>query len=102
MTGAMVSLVQAALLCLLVTAAGAQTAAKPSGPAAAKAEAPRQLNLTSKPWTGDFDQMLERRIIRIYVPYSRSLYFIDKGRERGICAELATCARAWPTSRSAT
>ena len=32
--------------------------------------------------------MLERRMIRVSVPYSRSLYFIDKGRERGIAAEL--------------
>ena len=32
--------------------------------------------------------MLERRIIRVLVPYSRTLYFIDKGRERGITAEL--------------
>lgn len=49
---------------------------------------PRQLNLESKPWKGDFDQMLERRMIRVLVPYSRSLYFVDKGRERGVTADL--------------
>jgi membrane-bound lytic murein transglycosylase MltF len=43
----------------------------------------------NKAWTGDFDGMLERRLIRFLVPYSRSLYFVDKGRERGIAAELA-------------
>jgi membrane-bound lytic murein transglycosylase MltF len=84
-----VCLIQAALLCLLVTDTCAQTAAKPSGPApAAKAEPLRQLHLTSEPWTGDFDKMLERRLIRIHVPYSRSLYFVDRGRERGIAAEV--------------
>jgi len=31
--------------------------------------------------------MLERRIIRVLVPYSRTLYFNDKGHERGITAE---------------
>ena len=95
MTRTIVYLVQAALLCLLVTDARAQAPGRPSEAAAAKAEPPRQLNLTSKPWTGDFDQMLERRIIRVYVPYSRSLYFVDKGRERGIAAELARDVERW-------
>jgi membrane-bound lytic murein transglycosylase MltF len=50
---------------------------------------PRQLTIANKQWTGDFDKMLERRTIRIYAPFSRSLYFSDKGRERGIAVELA-------------
>ena len=48
----------------------------------------RQLTLDNKPWKGDFDQMLERRIIRVLVPYSRTLYYVDKGHERGLNAEL--------------
>ena len=55
----------------------------------------RQLELTTKPWRGDFDKMLERRVIRIYVPYSRTLYFIDKGRERGISADLMREFERW-------
>jgi membrane-bound lytic murein transglycosylase MltF len=79
-----VRLILAALLCLLVRETCAQTAAKPSGTApTAKAEPLRQLHLTSEPWTGDIDKMLERRLIRVHVPYSRSLYFVDRGRERG-------------------
>ncbi len=42
-----------------------------------------------KPRTGDFDTMRERRVVRILVPPSRTLYFNDKGRERGLTAELA-------------
>ncbi len=49
---------------------------------------PRQLGTTNKVWKGDFDRMLERRMIRVLVPYSRTLFFNDKGRERGITAEL--------------
>ena len=49
---------------------------------------PRQLAINNKPWTGDFDKMLERRMIRVYSPFSRSLYFNDNGRERGIAVEL--------------
>nr|WP_246088974.1 transporter substrate-binding domain-containing protein [Paraburkholderia guartelaensis] len=33
--------------------------------------------------------MLDRRIIRFLVPYSRTLYFVDNGQERGLSAELA-------------
>ncbi len=49
----------------------------------------RQLVLEAKPWTGDLDGMLERRRIRVLVPYSRTLFFTDHGRERGLAAELA-------------
>ncbi len=51
--------------------------------------APRQLNLEGKVWTGDFDAIFERRMLRVLIPYSRTLFFIDKGQERGITAELA-------------
>ena len=49
---------------------------------------PRHLTIANKVWTGDFDKMLERRMIRVYAPFSRSLYFNDNGRERGIAVEL--------------
>ena len=64
--------------------------AKPDAAAVpnAAASATRQLSLTNKVWTGDFDKLLDRRMIRVGVPYSRSLYFNDKGRERGLAADL--------------
>jgi len=49
---------------------------------------PRKLAIANKTWTGDFDRMLERRMIRVYSPFSRSLFFSDRGRERGLAAEL--------------
>jgi membrane-bound lytic murein transglycosylase MltF len=36
---------------------------------------------------GDFDSLFKRRMIRVLIPYSRTLYFNDKGRERGITAD---------------
>jgi membrane-bound lytic murein transglycosylase MltF len=36
---------------------------------------------------GDFDGMLERRLVRVLVPYSRTLYFNDKGGQRGLVAD---------------
>jgi membrane-bound lytic murein transglycosylase MltF len=71
-------------------------------PAPAPAPAPhRQLSLENKPWKGDFDAMLERRIIRVLVPYSRTLYFVDKGRERGLTADLARDFEAYLNTKYA-
>ncbi|WP_236599168.1 MltF family protein [Ramlibacter monticola] len=47
----------------------------------------RQLSLENQARQGDFDQMVERRLIRVLVPPGRTLFFIDKGQERGITAE---------------
>jgi membrane-bound lytic murein transglycosylase MltF len=52
---------------------------------------PRTLKLesvTADKFTGDFDRMLERRRIRVLVPYSRTLYFNDRGTQRGLTADL--------------
>jgi membrane-bound lytic murein transglycosylase MltF len=61
----------------------------------------RQLTIANKPWTGDFDRMLERRIIRVVAPFSRSLYFNDKGRERGLAAELVRDFERWINNKYA-
>jgi membrane-bound lytic murein transglycosylase MltF len=71
------------------TATEAAPAATPTEPAAAPPaeDFGRGLSLANIRWTGDFDAMLERRLIRVLVPYSRTLYFVDKGQERGFTAE---------------
>ena len=43
--------------------------------------------LADKPFTGDFDEMVRRRAIRVAVTFNRTHYFIDKGQERGITYE---------------
>ena len=40
-----------------------------------------------KPWTGDFEGMVERRKIRVLVPYSKTFYFLDGATQRGIAYE---------------
>src|SRR5215471_14452749 len=69
---------------LLVAALATPVAFAQDTPPAAP---PRQLSLENKPWQGDFEQMLQRRIIRVLIPYSRTLFFNDNGRERGLTAE---------------
>ncbi|HEY2561705.1 MAG TPA: transporter substrate-binding domain-containing protein [Caldimonas sp.] len=37
-----------------------------------------------QPWTGDLDRMVERRIVRVLVVPSKTQYFNDNGRQRGV------------------
>src|SRR3954466_2923767 len=71
------------VLLLALRASGAA----PAAPAPKAAKEARQLSLDNKPWTGDLDKMIEIRRIRVLVPFSRTLYYNDKGRERGITAD---------------
>src|SRR5262245_42198399 len=57
---------------------------------AASAQAPTAKGRTglaldpiTKKWTGDYDGMAERRLVRILTVYSKTLYFVDKGTPRG-------------------
>jgi membrane-bound lytic murein transglycosylase MltF len=41
-----------------------------------------------KPWTGDLDGMIARRVIRVLTVYSKTFYFVDKGIQRGITYDV--------------
>ena len=80
-------------LCVIVGASASPATAqtntvKPKTGASAgqvKAAAARlSPEVVSRPWTGDFDGMVKRRMIRFLVPYSKTHYFIDKGVQRGL------------------
>jgi len=44
-------------------------------------------NIIAKPFTGDFNEMVKRRLVRLGVPFNRTFYFIDKGVQRGAAYE---------------
>jgi membrane-bound lytic murein transglycosylase MltF len=44
--------------------------------------------LENQPWIGDFDKMAEKRQIRVLVTFSKTFYFLDRGRQRGISYDL--------------
>ncbi|MCU0304421.1 MAG: transporter substrate-binding domain-containing protein [Thermoanaerobaculales bacterium] len=46
------------------------------------------LSVALAPWKGDYDGMVERRMIRILVPYSMTDFFLDGVTKRGIVAAL--------------
>ncbi len=59
-------------------------------PLAPAGQAPTALDIRhlTQPRMDDLPVALRRlRTIRVLVPYSRTLYFVDKGRERGVTAE---------------
>jgi len=57
------------------------------------------LEVMTRPAAGDFDAMRERRIIRVLVPYSRTLFHYDGGQPRGLTAELMHDFEAWLNRR---
>ncbi|WP_166216001.1 lytic transglycosylase F [Pseudomonas atagonensis] len=46
-------------------------------------------------WVGDFEGMRERRLIRVLVPYSKTFFELDRGRQRGLSYELGKGLEAW-------
>jgi len=49
---------------------------------------PEEVRLVlDRPFTGDLDEMIQRRAIRVAVTFNRTHYFIDQGQERGLTYE---------------
>jgi len=68
-------------------------ASTPAGPVATAAAADKdrpleEALLRNEKWLGDFDEMVKQRTIRALVVYSKTFYFLDRGRQRGITYEF--------------
>jgi membrane-bound lytic murein transglycosylase MltF len=73
----------------LLAAIMALTVALPLMVSAAETESTQEnALLENKPWIGDYDGMAENRTIRVLVVYSKTFYFLDRGRQRGISYDL--------------
>jgi ABC-type amino acid transport substrate-binding protein len=76
----------AAAAALALAMAGGAADAQQAKPA--PAGAPMTLDdMTAKPFTGDLDGMINRRQIRVLVPFSKTLYTVDRGVQRGIVVD---------------
>jgi membrane-bound lytic murein transglycosylase MltF len=58
--------------------------AKPPSPSTQREQLTISPEEAMKPWTGDLDGMIKRRLIRVLTVYSKSFYFVDKGVQRGV------------------
>lgn len=81
-----------ALIALLFTLSTGTFAAPE---AAAKKPAKATLSTELKIFKGDFEAMKQRRVVRVAVPYSRTLFFNDKGVQRGLTAENIQQFERW-------
>jgi ABC-type amino acid transport substrate-binding protein len=48
---------------------------------------PSEAQQVNKPWTGDFNELGERRFIRALVAINKTSYFVDRADQRGIAYE---------------
>ena len=93
--------IAALLVCLVATttACGGHPSAPPAAQLAEKAETPLPpsvletqlppavLEFVLKPFTGDLDEMVRQRVVRIGVTFNRTFYFVDKGVPSGVAYE---------------
>ena len=77
-------------IAVLAAALFAASPAPTPRPKKAQAESPSAAALekfAGQRWTGDLDAMEKHRQIRVLVPYSKTLYFVDRGQQRGLAYE---------------
>jgi membrane-bound lytic murein transglycosylase MltF len=71
------------------TATPAAVADAPLAPPAVESALPEGVRaVLAEPFSGDLDQMIERRLIRVGVPPNRTFYFVDNGVQRGAAYEF--------------
>jgi ABC-type amino acid transport substrate-binding protein len=76
----------------------AATAASSSAPLEADRQSPAlsepahagalPIDVVTRPWVGDFDGIVQRRLLRLLTPYSRTHYFVDRGVQRGMAYDF--------------
>ena len=70
------------------SASPAVTDEEPLPPPAFESALPEEIRQQiARPFKGDFDEMVKRRLIRLGVTYNRTHYFVDKGMQRGAAYE---------------
>jgi membrane-bound lytic murein transglycosylase MltF len=59
-----------------------------AGVAASQQASQEEVLLLNDKWLGDFDEMAKKRQIRVLVVYSKTFFFLDRGRQRGLSHDL--------------
>src|SRR4029453_3287228 len=69
------------------TAAKAAPAVVASAPVPDQALAAAEILNLNQRWSGDYDDLAKRRFLRVLVPFSRTLYYMDGAEQKGIAFE---------------
>ena len=72
-----------------------RTAAQTAPAKSESAQAPTALAVQGAAWTGDFNEMLKRRYIRILVASSKTQYYVVKGIQHGTSYEVMKAFEDW-------
>jgi membrane-bound lytic murein transglycosylase MltF len=88
------SLIAATALTALAASRGWSQNPQPGSAPPASTRTPLRTQFAGR-FTGDFDAMLDRRLIRLVVPYSPTLFFEDKGTIYGTAANGAQLFEGW-------
>lgn len=105
---AVLRLATVAAMVIGVTLAASPAAAQTATPqriivkqkAAPETPAPSRVETNPEPWTGDLDGMKDRQVIRILVPYSKTLFFYDKEKEMGVLHEMGLSLEKWANTHA--
>jgi membrane-bound lytic murein transglycosylase MltF len=61
---------------------------EPLPPSALETQLPAEVrDAVLKPFTGDFDEMVKHRLVRVGVTFNRTFFFVDRGVQRGVVYE---------------
>ena len=83
-------------ICSIVVSRSNPCAAAQTAPAKSEsAQAPTSLAIQGAAWTGDFDEMLKRRYIRVLVASSKTQYYVVKGIQHGTSYEVMKAFEDW-------
>ncbi len=77
-----------ACFALLLTGLLAPPVVGAEGPPIAPGRIKGELPFANPKWTGDLDGMVKRRMVRALVVYSKTQYYVERGRQRGGSYEM--------------
>lgn len=83
------------VLCLQLAVAWGEDLPSAELSAAEEAEVDAMVLPVPDAWTGDFEGMRERRLVRLLVPYSKTFFAVDRGRQLGITYEIGKAFEDW-------
>jgi membrane-bound lytic murein transglycosylase MltF len=84
-----------ATFAIVLPRSNSRAAAETAPAKSESAQAPTSLALQGAAWTGDFDEMLKRRYIRVLVASSKTQYYVVNGVQRGTSYEVVKAFEDW-------
>jgi membrane-bound lytic murein transglycosylase MltF len=84
-----------AIFAILFSRSNGRAAAQAAPAKSEGAQAPTALAVEAAAWTGDFDEMLKRRYMRVLVASSKTQYYVVKGIQRGTSYEVMKAFEDW-------